>query len=259
MSRLRELPAVRRALKSRYEQRFPTAHGFGCLCGEFPTFTDAARAVPPGAPKGYDTPAAAELYRDRLDSILPKDYPALLWLSRALPGASTLFDIGGHVGQLYYTYRRYLELPLALRWTVCDVPAVVRAGETIAHERGATALRFTTRLDEVDGADVVLASGSLQYIERRLDDLLGRAARRPRHVVVNQMPTHPGREIVTLQNIGVAICPYRLAARGALPAALDALGYELVDTWEDPTRRTALPYISAPESVLYEGYYFKLR
>ena len=73
------------------------------------------------------------------------------------------------------------------------------------------------------------------------------------------MPTHAGRELVTLQNIGVACCAYRIAARDALPAALDQLGYDLVDTWEDATRRTAVPYETQPGSIAYTGHYFRLR
>jgi putative methyltransferase (TIGR04325 family) len=78
-------------------------------------------------------------------------------------------------------------------------------------------------------------------------------------VVVNQMPTHPGREFYTVQHIGVAYCAYRVAAEDALPAALAPLGYELVDRWEDPSRRTAVPYHDAASPIAYSGYYLRRR
>ncbi len=223
MLRLRRLPPVRALLKSRFERNFPTARGFSSLCGSYASFADAARAVPPDVTLGYDHEASAGLYQDRLDAIRPKDYPALFWLARAMPEARRVVDLGGHVGLVFYAYRRYLDYPPGLRWTVFDVPAVVREGEALARRRGEGGIDFTTRVEDAAGADVLLAAGSLQYIERPFADVIGALAVKPPHVVVNDMPTHPDRQIITLQNIGVSICPYRIVARDALPAALDAL------------------------------------
>jgi putative methyltransferase (TIGR04325 family) len=259
---IREIPPVRDLLRRRYERLFPTARGTSCLSGVYGSYAEAAAHAPPGRPLGYDHDVAAAMYRERLEQIKPSDYPALLWLRAALPGARRLFDLGGHVGVLYYAARKYLGHATAdspLRWTVCDVPAVVRAGEAVARELGAASLDFTVDRREVDGADVLLASGSLQYIEQPLPDLLAGLARRPRHLVLNQTPTHAEREFYTLQNIGVAICAYRIASRRGLPASLERLGYELVDYWEDPTRHTNVPYHPDASPIAYSGYYLRLR
>lgn len=250
---------VRALLSRRYERRFRTARGMGALAGVYDSFAAAARATPDGAPRGYDHAAAGGLYRHFLDQVQAKDYPALFWLRQAVPDARTVFDLGGHVGVSYYAFRRYVEYPRGMRWVVCDVPAVVADGKALAHDRGDTGVTFTTDPAEATGADVLLASGSLQYIPEPFDELLGRLAERPRHVLVNQMPTHPEREFITLQNIGVAFCPYRVAAKDALPAALGRLGYELLDCWEDPSRRTAIPYHPETAPISYTGYYLRLR
>ncbi len=246
-------------LRRRYERRFRTVGGVGALCGVYDSFAEAADAAPAGAALGYDHAGAAVLYRDRLDEIVPKDYPALFWLRDAIAGAGSVFDLGGHVGLSFYAFRRYLAYPPGLRWTVCDVPAVVAEGAKLASERGEAALGFTTEPGAMSGADVLLAAGSLQYIERPVDALIAGLDRPPRHVIINQMPTHATREFVTLQNIGVAFCPYRVARAGAVPEALGRLGYELVDRWDDPSRRVALPYHPEASPVSYSGFYLRRR
>lgn len=265
MSRIRIRTAAERfapagaLLRRRYERRFRTAGGVGALCGVYESFAEAAAAAPAGAALGYDHAGAAVLYRERLDAIVPKDYPALFWLREALPGASGVFDLGGHVGLSYYAFRRYVAYPAGLRWVVCDVPAVTAEGEAIARERGESALGFTNDPEQMTGADVLLAAGSLQYIERPVDVLIAGLARRPRHILINQMPTHATRAFVTLQNIGVAFCPYRVARVDAVPEALGRLGYDLVDRWDDPSRRVALPYHPEASPVAYTGFYLRLR
>jgi putative methyltransferase (TIGR04325 family) len=254
---LREIPVVRAVMKARFERSFVTARGFGCLSGSYPTFAAAAAAAPPRMAVGYDVTAAGAMYRERMNRVLLKDYPALLWLSRLMPKAHRLFDIGGHVGIMFYAYRRYLNFRDDLEWTVCDVPAVVKEGEAMARARDESNLSFTTRLDDVDGSDVVLATGSLQYIERSIGDLLGSLVTRPEHVLINETPTHPERDIITLQNIGVSICPYRIVRHGSILTAMTTLGYELVDSWEDPVRRTGIPFVTDGAEIAYSGFYFR--
>lgn len=268
----RATPA-RALLRHRYERRFRTSDGAGALSGVYATFAEAAAAAPAGAPRGYDTTAAAGLYRDLLDRLQAKDYPALFWMRDALADvrdrgvahddaapsdrAVTVFDLGGHIGISFYAFREYLALPAALRWIVCDVEAVARDGASIAASRGETQLAFTTDRAQLRDADVLLASGVLQYLAEPLDDVLHEVGARPRHVVVNQMPTHATREFVTLQNIGVSFCPYRVAQIDDLPRRLAPLGYRLVDRWTDPSRRTAVPYEPDAGSVEYTGYCFR--
>lgn len=250
---------IRAALKARYERNFVTAKGAGCLSGAYPDFAAAAAAAPTSMAVGYDIDATGSMYRERMSRVLLKDYPALLWLSRLMPDARSVFDIGGHVGVMYYAYRRYLDFRRDLTWTVCDVPSVVRAGEAMARERNESSLRFTTRLEDAAGADVLLATGSLQYIPQPIGDLLAALPQKPPHVVINETPTHEAREIITLQNIGVSICPYRIAQHESIPSAMAALGYDLVDSWEDPVRRTEIPFVTDERQIAYSGFYFRRR
>ena len=141
---------------------------------------------------------------------------------------------------------------------MCDVPAVVESGAALAAEEGAAdRLRFTTAFADASGADVLLAAGSLQYVETPLAELLGGLASPPAHILINKTPTHATREFVTLQNIGLAFCPYRIHRRDALPASLQAIGYELVDSWENADLRCEVPFHPDAGPIVYVGHYFR--
>jgi putative methyltransferase (TIGR04325 family) len=225
--------------------------------GVFATVEEAARAIPPGQPSGYDHDEMAAYYRNRLDHPQSDDYAPMFWLRTAVAGAQRVFDLGGHVGVAYHAFRRFLELPDGLIWTVCDVPAVVRAGEEVARERGTPSLRFTTRQEDADGADVLYTAGALQYLpEGALHGLLGRLARPPPHVIVQLTPLHDSRSYVTIQATGHAFCPYTVASRKTFVAGMEQLGYRLVDAWDLP-RSMEVPFEPWTRVEHYAGLYLR--
>jgi putative methyltransferase (TIGR04325 family) len=256
---LLDAPIVRSLVKRRYDAFFSRAGSAGCYRGVFSSFDEAARSAPSQAPIGYDTAEAGQMYRDRMERVYSSDYPVLFWLRDVFRDGRRVFDLGGHVGVSFYAYERFLDYPADLRWTVCDVPAVVDAGAALARERGETRLDFTTSFADADGADVLSCAGSLQYIDEPIDSLLTDLERRPRHILINKTPTHATREFVTLQNIGVTYCPYRVFARAAIPESLVKLGYELVDTWENLDMGCYVPFRPDVNPVVYVGYYLRRR
>jgi len=57
--------------------------------------------------------------------------------------------------------------------------------------------------------------------------------------------------------IGFAICPYRIAAAPEFVAAMQALGYEIVDRWQSFERHLEVPFAATGCDVdSYHGYYF---
>jgi putative methyltransferase (TIGR04325 family) len=203
---------------------------------------------------------AASYYRDLLDEVQHDDYPALFWLARALESGRKLLEIGGHVGVAYYPFARHLGFPTGFHWTILDTPAVTEAGRRLAAERGRTDLSFVSSFEDVQHPpDILLAAGSLQYVPGPSLPARIRALRKkPRHLILNKTPVTDGPPFVTLQNIGVAFCPYRIFSRAELPDALVEDGYELVASWRKP-RRIEVP--GYPERSLdhYSGFYFALR
>jgi hypothetical protein len=69
---LLELSWVRELRRKAYQGQF-AAGAPGCFYGVFDGFDEALRAVPKGRGVGYDQPAMAAMYRDRMSRVHPND------------------------------------------------------------------------------------------------------------------------------------------------------------------------------------------
>jgi putative methyltransferase (TIGR04325 family) len=199
--------------------------------GQFSSFEEATRSAPEAGKVGYDTEQHASLYDERIGKVLIADYAVLFWLSRIASNVDSVFDIGGHKGELFYGFRKALPTVDALRWLVQDLPSSTRAGRALAEEKGVAALSFTTDLGHGSGSDLVIASGVLQYLNEPLASIVTAWERPPRYVIVNNTPMFEGDEYVTLQNTGISYNPYRIFNRSRLIGSLQEVGYVLRDHW----------------------------
>lgn len=258
-----QLPLLAPMTRPLYRRRFARLYREGNrYCGVFDSFEAALAAAPPSAPSSYDTKAAGRMYRGLLDELRLCDYPALHWLSRLFSQEQTgVFDLGGHVGIVYYAFRRYLEYPAQLRWTVHDVSHVIEARKKWAAEHDEHAqLDFAAAANAAnaaDGEDVLFTSGALQYLDYTLPELLGSLRQPPPHVLVNLVPMHPTRGYFTLQNMGFAICPYRVMAVPEFVDAMAGLGYSLIDRWDILDREIQVPFEPQCSIGRYTGMYLK--
>lgn len=230
----------------------------GAFLGVHPDFAAAQAAIPRGGRVGYDHDALATMYRDRMQRACESDYAVLFWLQGLLAPGTRVFDFGGHVGVSWHGWRDYLRYPDGLRWTVCDVPAVVREGQALARERGAQGLEFTSEIADGAGADVLLVAGALQYVDLQLPGLLARIGTRPPHVLVNKTPLQDGPEFVTVQSTGRAFHPYRIYNREAFIGGMAALGYRVVDEWRNRETACRIPLARGRDVAAYTGLYFAL-
>jgi putative methyltransferase (TIGR04325 family) len=225
--------------------------------GVYSSFAEAQRAAPPTKPLGYDAAKSEGWYLSKLTGVQLEDYPVVYWLREAMADSRTLLEVGGHVGVAYYGFARLLAYPPGFRWTIWDVPSVVEAGKALARERGRTDVDFVSNPSEVKSADIILAAGSLQYIEHpTLDELIAALNPRPRHVLLNITPVGEGPEFVTLQNIGSVYCGYRIFSRSTLVGSMERLGYTLVDSWHKP-RPFRVPGHPERSFDSFSGFYFR--
>jgi len=69
---------------------------------------------------------------------------------------------------------------------------------------------------------------------------------------------YDGPSFVTLQNIGTVYCPYRVFSRREFVSSLEALDYELVDSWQKP-RAFRVPGHPDKSFGAFSGFYFRQR
>lgn len=245
--------------RRRYERLFAHSRGSILYRGVYHSFEEAERAAPAVQPIGYNNPESSLIHRSEVDHVNPRDYPVLFWLGEALrAGARTIVDLGGHVGHKFYAFRKYLHYPEGLTWLVCDVPAVTEAGRALAQVMSeGDRIRFTTRFEDADGCDLLLAAGCLQYIDEPLHARLARLRHPPAHVLLNGLPLHPSRSFVTLQNIGTAFCPYRVFRRADFLSEMAGVGYHVRDEWLNPEKSMAVPFHDDARVSSYSGLYLR--
>jgi putative methyltransferase (TIGR04325 family) len=253
-----EAPPLRQLFHRIYDDEFAKNRWENLFRGVFDTFDAARESAPVTRPIGYDNQDAAEMYANRRKRIYAADYPMLFWLSILISkGQCKIVDLGGHIGVSYYAYSEYLRYPPHMRWTVLDVPAVVQHGRELSKEMDkAGLLDFTDQVGDADGADILIALGSLQYLPDTLPERLAKLSSAPQHLLLNLVPIHPQHTYFTLQSIGTAFCPYRIMDLRGFLKSFEALGYTLVDKWENPEKKCTIPFHPARSLDRYYGFFF---
>lgn len=258
---LKSLPGITHLRQVAFERRFEAARSNHSFRGVYDSFEAAQAAAPPTAPLGYDNPESADLYLHHLRAEA-QDYPAFFWLQYWLgQGARSVVDLGGNVGIKFHAFNALGGLPRQARWLVVDVPAVVRKARKLQHAQPSPDLRldFSDQYADIDGSDLLYASGTLQYLPITLYDLLRNMARPPRRLVVNTTPIHGDRSFFTLNSIGTAYCPYRVQGRGSFVAGLTSMGYKLRDEWINPGKAMMIPFTRGFDLTHYCGFCFDLQ
>lgn len=225
----------------------------------YATLAEANAAISSADELGHEHPKYSQLNLSMSESARPSDYPALFHLQPLLPSLRAVFDFGGNVGNLFYCYSRYLALPDALVWTVYDLPSNLEMGTKIAGERQERRLRFTGRLEEADGADLLIACGSMHYFEEPLPNIIAKFARLPRYVLINRTPLIDGPPLATIQDGEFWRIACMLHNRDDLIARFQKLGYELRDAWSVEESSVIVVCYPDRSARSYAGMFFRLR
>lgn len=225
--------------------------------GAFASFDEAMAHVRPGLLAGYDNDGVTPVSRELMQQVPLWDYPILYWFRRLAPEITRVVDAGGHIGVKYRAFGPYLDLD-RLDWIVYDLPALVKAGRAQVRPQDRT-LTFVERIEEAPAADVLLASGLMPYLNEPLVDLVRRMRALPRHILLNKVVTRDGPTVVTLENFGVAEVPYHIRNAGEVPAALETLGYDIVDSWTIDQLAHRIQTHPELGRCTYRGYVARLR
>ncbi len=235
-------------------RRFP-GESYGGFRGIYESFDQAIAAAPKTKPIGYDDEALADSYaRDLDETIRQYDYPVLFWMQKLLTDGTNVFDFGGNVGTHYFQYRGYLQLTDTVTWTVLDLPEIVKAGK---HRHSEQNLFFTDDVNQVRQADILLASGVVQYIED-FSTFVSTLNFQPPHLLINRLPLYDGERFVTLQNGGNVFYPQYVFNRARFIRSIEDIGYRLVDEWIDYIDSCFIPFRSRNSLPHYCGLYFEM-
>jgi putative methyltransferase (TIGR04325 family) len=257
---LETLPGLRSILKHWHAKQFATNAYYSRFRGVFHNFDEAARSAPSTKPVGFSNEAYTREFAGRRNQIFSFDYPVLFWLAPLLRQPIRIFDYGGHCGTHFYAYGNYTEYSAGLRWEVCDLPEIIRVGEEIAREQGKIQLSFTDSFARADGADVLLAAGSLQYIESpTFSESLAALKKLPAYILINKLPLYGGPMFVTLQNGSVAFHPMYVFNDEAFVRSICSLDYELVDRWDVPSHPGRIPFYPEKSFRSHSGLFFRRR
>jgi len=255
---LKMLPGLLELRRWRYEKQFASHQIANYFRGVYDSFDEAVAEAPDSKPVGYDNDQAASMYKERTERIYGTDYPVLYWMNRLEGQFETIFDFGGHIGIHYYSYAPYLNYSGLKNWQVCDVPSVVEEARKFVRYQSTSILEFTNKIESCDGKDLFLANGSLQYLDWELHEKLAKLSRPPKFLIVNMTPLHEKIKTITLQSIGASFCPYYLRLRNDFVDGLKAIGYELLDEWENEQKACKIAFEPERSLDYYKGMIFEL-
>jgi putative methyltransferase (TIGR04325 family) len=246
-----------RLAKDAYSYLAFTRRG-GQFRGVFENFDQAEAAVPSGRRIGYDHEDLAREYQATLNLRLESfDYPILFHLDRIIGRCRVVLDFGGNIGIHYLRYRRYLRLA-DVKWIVLDLPAITTAGrEACADIPSIAFINDVAELNEPQ-IDILLASGSMQYLasprlllQRMISDGI-----RPLHILINRLPLYDGPQFVTLQNGGLVYYPQYVFNRKEYIKTITNLDYNLIDIWANAADSCIIPFHPEMSVRAYTGLYF---
>jgi len=223
----------------------------------FSSFAAAQASASKYIAAGHEHPDEIRYHTSIADSIRESDYPVLFYLAPIAPTLRRAFDLGGHVGNLFYAYQHKLCFPPNLTWTVYDLPHKRPYAEKLAVERHETRIRFANNPAEASGSDVFIASGSLHYFDQPLHEILRALDSPPPHVFVNRTPFSTGNSLITVQDNRSYLVPCMLHSRPELISGMASLGYEIVSEWPVHERKLCVPLYPDLTAHTYEGFYFR--
>ncbi|MGA7383707.1 MAG: methyltransferase, TIGR04325 family [Methylocella sp.] len=225
----------------------------------FDSLSEAIAAARPYAEGGFEHPDYAKLHMSLAEVPRPSDYAALFHMRGLILDGAKIFDFGGSIGNLFYLYDRYLDLPSNCIWLIFELPAWVKLGGNVAANRGENRIRFTRKWEDAAGAELLIASGSLHSFDTPLPQMVAGLPEKPSHILINRTPLIGGPTKATVQDGGICRVACVLYNRTEFVTAFEAIGYEVVDSWK--AWELSLKIVGKPESsaVPYSGFFFRLK
>ncbi len=209
--------------------------------GVFPSYSAALAAAPDTCDLTPIARGPVATLPDRTAAPGAGDHAPLFWLARLLPELTALFEFRACIGAKHPSYVRYLPALAKPSWRLS------RPG--------------SLDLSEASGCDLLLCSSSLAFVEPSLAELLAAVEQKqkPRYLIVNSTPLWRAETRYTLHCSAGAYRPYKVESEQRFLSGLARLGYEVVDRWQNPAKRSALSAPLFDPQPTFHGFHFRLR
>lgn len=229
--------------------------------GVFKSRLEVEKAISDKQKNGYDVCNETKSFNEQIEIIDDyydnSDYPVLFWLQNILFENCRVLEIGGSVGYAFYTYQKYLRYPDDLRWTIYELPGAIELGRKIAEFKKEERIRFISNYRDAEQPDILLTSGTLQYLEENLGEIIQSLPQAPSHIIINRVPFYDGPEFWTIQNLRYSEVPYKVQSRTTFQKTMMDLGYSCKDIWHKE-RTLYIPFYPESQIESYEGQYYRL-
>ena len=226
---------------------------FGHYRGRFSTREQAQNSLPAARRATYDDEALVSIGIESYSTIQPFDWPILVFCQKLMREnhLHALTDFGGHVGVKFYAFRDMLNLPDDFRWQIVDVPAMVREGRRRLPPE-VHSLCFFDQVEETEACDALLCSGTLQYVELSIEEVIDRLPQKPYMIFLNKVPVSSKQGFFTVETF-VKSLPCHIFGPDDLGRAREHLGYALVASWPIPNRDFVVLSVNGMEKVQMVG------
>jgi putative methyltransferase (TIGR04325 family) len=225
--------------------------------GAYLSFEEGWIAARKANPIGHEDPVEIAVHLKHAEALRPSDYAAVYWISRIHLRDPQIFDFGGNVGNLYYSYSPRLNHLGCIRWTVLDIPSVNESGRKIAAERNAPTLQFVDSADAFREEQILLISGAFHYWEKDIPAFLRQFPAVPLHVIINRSPIHETQpSFIAVQRTTTCAFPCRVWNASELISGFEKAGYLLIDHWKALELSLKLPLFPKLSVPHYSGFYF---
>ena len=139
-------------------------------------------------------------------------------------------------------------------WTVIEVEKIALKGE---EKFGNKNLSFVSSFKEIEGKDILISSGAIQYIE---NFSLNSVNNKPKHILFSRLPIQDRyKTFVTLQNAKSSFNPQYIFNKKEFISSYENMGYTLVDEWVSLSDKAIIPFNREKSCGFYSGFYFKLK
>jgi putative methyltransferase (TIGR04325 family) len=228
--------------------------------GVFENFSEGWKAARKTGLPAHEDPNEITLHLELSKGLRVSDYSVLYWLLRLSKDRLKIFDFGGNVGNLAYSYSAYLRDVRELEWTVFDLPSIMREGHRLAGERQADYLRFASSAADFRADQILLISGAFHYWEGTVEAFLRQFGEKPSHILLNRSPIHETKaSFISVQGTGTCAFPCIVRNAREMIGDFAAQGYELVDRWQAPELAFRLMLFPGYAISSYSGFYFAQR